>query len=488
MAKRKADVAYSIDCASLELDWRCNLNRKPTKLGPPINLLQEEERTLATNIAALVDYGLDFRLEDICSFIQYYLNKLGRQVPVFKQNLPDIIWSIMFLKRHIDIISNSHNIMRKRAIVSDNYFEQLKKTLDGVPPENMICFQEINLTDDMRFCNRDAERLSISIMFAITPTGRCLPPYVVYKGQESWNTGGPIHVLYNKSKSGWFDSEVFIDWFKQVVLPYIQSLPPAEPKILFGDMSYEVIDLCEQNNIRIVFYPPDADEFLHPFKVDCSIPLNIAWNRVIIEWKLDIGKNHSSIPKLCFPGSIIPKYCFPGLLLRLLTKMEDELPQLCKSSFKKCGIYPINTNIISYIKETLSNLSPSTSSNRPSTSGERPIIVPPGASVSSPSISCSHPSISGEFPIIVPPGASVTSPSISCSLPSTSRECPSNVAPVTMVSSLSTSGQRLNKYIKLVSDSSEEDYSSTSSSPSTSGEVHQKNVVNDSNDDDDDDY
>lgn len=82
------------------------------------------------------------------------------------------------------------------------YFENLRESLEGVPPANIINYDETNVTDDpkgklqiFRRGAKHAERImnntksSTSIMFAVTATGFHLSPYVVYKAerlQQSW--------------------------------------------------------------------------------------------------------------------------------------------------------------------------------------------------------------------------------------------------------------------------------------------------------------
>ena len=48
----------------------------------------------------------------------------------------------------------------------------------------------------------------IYLMVCGSAVGRFLPPHVVYKTQnlyESWTEGGPVGAAYSVSKSGWFD-------------------------------------------------------------------------------------------------------------------------------------------------------------------------------------------------------------------------------------------------------------------------------------------
>ena len=257
---------------------------------------------------------------------------------------------------------------------------------------------------------------STSIMFACTPTGICLPTYVVYKGQrmqDTWITGGPSDTIYNCSKSGWFDADTFIDWFKKVIIPFSRRLPANEPKVVLGDnlashLSFEVVELCEEHNIRMTFLPPNATHLLQPLDVGCYAPLKRAWRGVLETWEMGEGKHLASMPK----------WAFPSLLLSLMAELDDKWPQLCASAFRTCGIHPfspeavlrkmnheenqpenVSQELLSYLKETREN------SVKPRAPRRKRIDVPAGASVSladlessSSSTDTSRPQVSSEHP------------------------------------------------------------------------------------------
>ncbi len=83
--------------------------------------------------------------------------------------------------------------------------------LNGVPPENILNYVEINISDDPGHENlifkcgkKYPEHIinytkgSTSIMFCGTATEELLPVYVVYKATNMWNTwtvGGPKRCL-----------------------------------------------------------------------------------------------------------------------------------------------------------------------------------------------------------------------------------------------------------------------------------------------------
>ena len=90
------------------------------------------------------------------------------------------------------------NISKKRAAVSrkvvGSYFQELEKSMDGVPPQNVINYDETNLSDDPGIsnliikwgsCNAEqimnSSKASANLMQAETGAGEVLPVYVVYK-------------------------------------------------------------------------------------------------------------------------------------------------------------------------------------------------------------------------------------------------------------------------------------------------------------------
>ena len=68
--------------------------------------------------------------------------------------MPGVDWAYSFLKRNSSQLNKSHcqNINSVRAGIGVNqineYFDNLSKSLNYVPPENTFNFDETNLSDD----------------------------------------------------------------------------------------------------------------------------------------------------------------------------------------------------------------------------------------------------------------------------------------------------------------------------------------------------
>jgi DDE superfamily endonuclease len=97
-----------------------------------------------------------------------------------------------------------------------------KKKLLGDPGAQKAIFKRgVKYAEQVR----DHRKSSISIMFCGSAAGDFLPPYVVYKGKntyEAWTTGGPKGAAYSCSKSRWFDMFCLTEWFKKIFLPNVQ--------------------------------------------------------------------------------------------------------------------------------------------------------------------------------------------------------------------------------------------------------------------------
>lgn len=72
---------------------------------------------------------------------------------------------------------------------------------------------------------KKSTKAAVSSMICGNAAGEVLPPYINYKSDNIWSTwteGGPPGTRYNRSKSGWFDTNTFEDWFFSLVLPVLR--------------------------------------------------------------------------------------------------------------------------------------------------------------------------------------------------------------------------------------------------------------------------
>lgn len=129
----------------------------------------------------------------------------------------------------------AQNIKHQRAAVDreilNEYFDELQKTLDGVPASHVLNYDETNSTNDpgvekvagkwgSRYTQaiKDHSKSSISVMFCGSAANHLLQP-----------SGS----CYNHTDLGWFNMCVFERWFRDIVLPYVSKLIGLE--VLIGE-------------------------------------------------------------------------------------------------------------------------------------------------------------------------------------------------------------------------------------------------------------
>lgn len=83
---------------------------------------QTEERVFAAHVGKVAEWGFPFSRLDIRILAKMYLEKEGRTIHIFQNNLPGEDWVNGFLGRHPDLRQRmSRNISARRAKVS--YFQ-----------------------------------------------------------------------------------------------------------------------------------------------------------------------------------------------------------------------------------------------------------------------------------------------------------------------------------------------------------------------------
>jgi hypothetical protein len=129
----------------------------------------------------------------------------------------------------------------------------------------------------------------------------------------------------------------FNQWFKQVFIPHIRTMPLEDIKVLLGDnlaahLSPYVLKMCERYNIRFVFLPENSTHILQPLDVAVFAPMKRYWREILSSWKDDCMARNKNFTTL-------PKQEFPRLLKKLLTKDYSES---IRSGFETCGLYPFS--------------------------------------------------------------------------------------------------------------------------------------------------
>uniref|UniRef100_A0A1Y1KZ51 DDE-1 domain-containing protein n=2 Tax=Photinus pyralis TaxID=7054 RepID=A0A1Y1KZ51_PHOPY len=343
MSSRRAETLYNIPRRTL-LNKMKHIHTGD--VGRP-SLSQAEERSLVDVLIASAEFGSPMTELDLRMLVRNYLDQKGISLTCFKENLPGRDWVYLFLKRNKTKLTKRtcQNIKRCRAEKTSEEFE----TLQDVPPQNILNYDETNLSDNpgttkciffrgTKYPERrmNTTKSAISLMFSATAAGELLPCYVVYKAERmysSWIEGGPPNTIYNRTKSGWFDAGTFVDYFNKVVIPWARRL--KGPKVVIGDnlsshLNVDVLLACQRNNIRFVFLPPNSTHITQPLDVSFFGPLKKAWRTILQDVKLKYPSQNC-----------VEKSFFPGLLAKLIKTIELKSEKNIKNGFRATGIVPL---------------------------------------------------------------------------------------------------------------------------------------------------
>ena len=235
----KASKTFNIPRGTIQNKMK---NIHPKSVGPPTTFTRHKEELFLARVMTMCNWGFPLDKLDLRMVVAAYLTKQNHVVKKFKDNIPGEDWVSSFMKRNSLTNRIATNIRRKRAQISkeqlQEYFENIKKELAGVPPSNIWNYDETNLRDDpgarkyvmkrgTKYLERimDSSKVAFSVMFTGNSEGAVLPQYVVYKSvhlYDQWVQGGPPGARYNRSKSGWFDETTFTDWFFKMMLPKLR--------------------------------------------------------------------------------------------------------------------------------------------------------------------------------------------------------------------------------------------------------------------------
>ena len=312
------------------------------------------EEHLLEALDRLVEWKVPFDPYDIRCLVKCYHDSAGLTHLKFANNMPGNDWVYSFIRRNNLTKRVADNVRAARAEVTEalinDYFNNAEKWIKDLTPDRIYNYDETNMTDDPGsktvVCRRGRSRVeiksnhsksSVSVMFCGNAAGEYVPPMVVYKAQnlyESWTQGGPNNTVYAVTPSGWFDAATFETWFFKQFLPATQHQRDG-PIALIGDnlgahFSPGVIEECIENKVIFLCLVPNSTHLTQPLDVAVFRPLKIEWRDILDTWRRDSRRKEN-----------LPKDAFPTLLNSLMLRLK---PENLIAGFRATGIFPLDRN------------------------------------------------------------------------------------------------------------------------------------------------
>lgn len=353
---RETSKKYGIPKSTLSRKVR-NLN--PGSYGRPKALSKSEIKYLREGLLEYAKWACPLTRGDVQEIVEHYLNERSRVETRFKNNKPSSAWVKNFIKNDPELSERlAENVTRARISLTpeivNEFFDNLEERLRSVDPKFIINYDETCMVDDpgreVVIVSRrekhakkimDSSKSGTSVMFAATASGTLLPPYICYKAKNTyptWRENGPKGAGYDCSPSGWFNAQIFENWFRHTIIPYCRRLDPqsTQKKVIIGDnlashTSLPVLALCKKYNIQFVLLPPNSTGDTQPLDVGYFRGLKAVWRKIVQQWKEK------------YKGAI-PKEKFPRLLLKTLSELEKDgrSVQNIHGGFRGAGIFPVN--------------------------------------------------------------------------------------------------------------------------------------------------
>nr|CAH7761203.1 unnamed protein product [Callosobruchus chinensis] len=148
---RRASAEFKIPFGTLRNKF---FGLRIKKTGGQTVFSGEEERAFIKSATLCAEWGFPLAILDLRYLAKNYLDRKGRTITKFRDNMPGKDWVYGLLKRYKNEISQkiATNIKRCRANVSRDtilqYFDNLRDTLKDIPACNIFNYDETNLQDD----------------------------------------------------------------------------------------------------------------------------------------------------------------------------------------------------------------------------------------------------------------------------------------------------------------------------------------------------
>ncbi|CAG2198780.1 unnamed protein product [Mytilus edulis] len=361
MSLRKSSMKYGVPVMTIH-DHIAGKVDDGAKPGRPTVLSFEVERKIVEKIknAAKQGFGITRRLLKVKIARLIRSNKISTP---FKNGIPGKDWLSGFLSRHQDLSLRSPLALQTvrskmlNPVKVNAYFRDLESFLVNLGiqdmPSRIWNMDETSVplthkpervlaeTGSKNIPGRVGDcRESLSVLGCINAAGQNIPPMVIVRGKTSKSLNafnvseGVPETKYTYQERAWMEDVLSETWFRD---HFLRFCGPERPQIILLDShsSHETLDLIEvarENGIELFTFPPHTTHWLCPLDKTVFGPLIRHYHGICSEF-MTLSPNNS-----------VTKWNWPALFRRAYDKAFT--PTNITSGFRKCGIYPINKDMI----------------------------------------------------------------------------------------------------------------------------------------------
>jgi hypothetical protein len=359
MPIKSAARQYGVPHSTLRDRVKGRIDPETLKPGPAPLLSQEEELNFVDHIKAMASLGYGYTITEVIAMASNYAVCLGKRTPDKPLSTK---WFNGFKDRWPDL-----RVVRPRALsnyraestsqtVVDEYFMNLKAVIeDNDLIDKPECIYNIDekgiqtehtppyiVSGNSRTPAITSSRSNVTTIIGCgNALGTQVPPFFVFKGKrfnEDLLNGSTPGSAASMSDSGWSNSSVFLHYMEKHFIKYVQRGDKQQPILVILDghkthINVPVLDWAKKNNVIMFILPAHTSHVLQPLDVGCFGPLQKIYN----------GKCHRYLREN--PSTKITRFNVAALASESYHSAlsSDNL----RSSFKKTGIFPLDSNAIS---------------------------------------------------------------------------------------------------------------------------------------------
>lgn len=356
MSIRRACEEYGVPKSTLhdKVSGKSGLNAKS---GSQRRLLSDEEESrLAAFLCGCAAIGYAKSRKDVLAIAQQIVNSHH------PESQPEVSkgWWDSFKRRHPELtLRHSEALSYARAAANNpeaiqKYFDLLQQTLQenglthkpaqifncdesGLPLTHKPPKVVAKVGQKHPYAVTSGDKAQITILACGNAAGYCIPPMVIFDRKSlnpDWAIGEVPGTFYGLSDSGWIDTELFDEWFKN---HFLHHAPPTRPLLLLldGHSSHyqpELIQAAATEGVIIFCLPPHTTHLLQPLD-------NCAFGSLKQHWGEECQKYCARNP-----GKVVTRYNFSGIFSSAWLQGMS-LANII-GSFKQAGIYPPNRQAV----------------------------------------------------------------------------------------------------------------------------------------------
>ena len=191
---------------------------------------------------------------------------------------------------------------------------------------------------------------NITVICAMSASGNYIPPFFIFPRKRHsplLEKDGPPGALYHVTPSGWTNDEMFLLWLKHFAHYTNAQKDKSILLILDNHCSHATLaayNLCRENNITILSFPPHSSHRMQPLDVTFFGPLKKAYHS-----KCDSFMKSKHL-------SQITVYDVASLFNKAYSRIASI--EKAVSGFRSTGIFPLQPNIFTDEDFLLDNSTP----------------------------------------------------------------------------------------------------------------------------------